>query len=295
LGGFLFLAIPPAVNQSVAFAQQVPNYIGTLEEQQGPIRGFLREYNLEGQLDTAIENAKEQADELAAQIANTFVKGVGSLLNGVVTVLFILVLTFLMLVEGPGWVSRAFGLYDDDEKRKHHKELISRMNRVVSAYVNGQVLIAAIAAMGALVALLVLAAFFNVPYSLALPLAGVIFIASMIPMIGATLGTILVTFVLLFSDVTAALIFLAYFVVYQQIENNMVQPAVQSRSVELTALSVLVAVLVGVYLLGILGALLAIPIAGCIRVLVNDHIEHRRKARESQRTPIGKVKKALSK
>jgi predicted PurR-regulated permease PerM len=170
------------------------------------------------------------------------------------------------------------------------------MYRVVSAYVNGQVLIAAIAATGALVALLVLAAFFDVPYSLALPLSGVIFITSMIPMIGATIGTIIVTLVLLFSDISAAFIFMAYFIVYQQIENNLVQPAVQSRSVELTALSVLAAVLVGVYLLGILGALLAIPIAGCIRVLVNDFVEHRHDKIKSQpENVIHKVKKAVSK
>jgi len=290
IGGFLVLAIPPAVNQTIIFSKQVPGYIDSLNNQQGPVREFLGQYGLEEQLDDAIDNAKAQANDFAKSVGTAFVSGVGSLLNGVITVLTVLVLTFLMLIEGPAWMRRVWALYTDDEKREHHRELTRRMFRVASGYVNGQVIVASIAAMSSLAVLLLLGAIFDLPFSTALPLAGVVFITSMIPMIGATLGAIIVTIVLLFIDISAALVFLAYFIVYQQIENNVIQPVVQSKTVELTALSVFTAVVLGISLLGIVGGILAIPIAGCIRVLVKDYIEHKEK--ESKSNPENLLHKA---
>lgn len=275
IGSLLVLAVPPAVKQTVEFSQQVPRYIDTLEDQQAPLRDFLGRYNLEPQLDAAIDNAKAQADDFARSVGSAFVSGVGSILNGVITLLTVLVLTFFMLVEGPAWVRRLWFLYDDDAKRERHKELLNKMYRVVSGYVNGQVLVASIAGISSLAVLLLLGAIFDLPFSTALPLAAVIFISSMIPMIGATIGAVIVVIVLLFNNVSAALIFLAYYLIYQQIENNVIQPVVQSRSVELTALGVLTAVILGISLFGILGAIVAIPVAGCIRVLVLHWVERR--------------------
>lgn len=294
LGGFLVLAVPPAVNQTVSFAQEVPRYIDSLEQQQGPVRDFLRRYNLEAQYQSSIEDAKGRVAELASGLGSAFISGVGALFSGVIALITVLVLTFLMIVEGPRWLERIWALYLDDAKRERHERLARRMFNVVTSYVNGQVLVATIAAAGTLAVLLLLSGFLNVPLNAVLPLSGVVLITSMIPMIGATLGAVVVTLVLLFNDVTAALIFLGYFIVYQQIENNVVQPAVQSRSVELSALAVIVAVLIGVSLFGILGALVSIPVAGCIRVLVKDFIDHRRK--EAARQPenvLHKMKKAL--
>lgn len=281
IGALLVLAVPPAVRQTVIFSQQVPRYIDTLQDQRAPLRDFLARYNLENQLDTAVDNAKSQADDFAQGVGTAFVSGVGSLLNGVLTLLTVLVLTFFMLVEGPAWVRRLWTLYVDEAKRDRHRELVKRMYKVVSGYVNGQVLVAAIAGTASLAVLLVLGAVFHLPFSMALPLAAVIFLSSMIPMIGATIGAVIVVIVLLFNSVTAALIFLAYYLIYQQIENNVIQPVVQSRSVELTALGVLTAVIIGISLFGILGAIVAIPVAGCIRVLVTDWIERRQQHAES--------------
>jgi predicted PurR-regulated permease PerM len=103
-------------------------------------------------------------------------------------------------------------------------------------------------------------------------------------MIGATIGAVLVTLVLLLNSTPAALIFLAYFIVYQQIENNFIAPTIQSKRVELSALAVLSAILIGVNLFGLLGGLISIPIAGCIRVLVLHHLEHNRKIRSAKQS-----------
>lgn len=294
LGLLSVIAIPPAVNNTVALAQEIPGYIENLRQQQGPFRDFLQQYNLENQYESSISDVQNQISSLASGVGKAFVSGVGALLTGFISLLTVLVLTFLMIIEGPSWIRRWWAVYVDESKRERHEELASKMYRIVTGYVNGQVIVAAIAAASTLAVLLLLSGFLNVPINAVLPLAGVVFIASMIPMIGATIGAVVAFIVLAFNDITAALIFLAYFVIYQQIENNFVQPTVQSRTVELSALAVIVAVLIGVSLWGILGALVSIPVAASIRILVKDFMDHRQK--EAARQPenmLHKVKKAI--
>jgi predicted PurR-regulated permease PerM len=117
--------------------------------------------------------------------------------------------------------------------------------------------------------------FFQVPVSAAIPLTGLIFVTDLIPMIGATIGAVIITVVLALNDFGSALVFVVYFIIYQQIENNFIQPLVQSRTVALSALSVLVAVILGISLFGLVGGIVAIPVAGCVRVLLIDYMEHR--------------------
>ncbi len=293
LGGLLVLAVPPAVKQSVNFAQQVPGYIDQLQRQQGPVRSFFARYGLQTQLDAAVENAKNQSAAVAKNIGSGFVGGVSLALNGLVTIITVLVLTFLMLIEGPRWMDRFWALYQNPVKRERHRHIVKRMYRTVSAYVNGQVMVASIAASGTAITLLVLSSFLPVPVGIIIPLAGIVWLTSMVPMIGATIGATLVTLVLLFNSPAAALVFLVYFIVYQQIENNLIQPVVQSRTVELSALGVLTAVLLGINLAGILGGLVAIPTAACLRILINDYLEHRQQPADEAKSALGRVKDAL--
>ena len=105
------------------------------------------------------------------------------------------------------------------------------------------------------------------------------------------MGAVIVTLVLLLNAPGAAVIFAVYFFVYQQIENNIISPTIQSKKVELSALSVLVSILIGVSLFGLIGGIVSIPIAGCIRVLMIDYLDHARNEREhkTSRTTIAKL------
>jgi predicted PurR-regulated permease PerM len=293
LGGFFVLVVPPAIQETARFVQNVPHMIDEASKQRGGIESFLRHYNLDSQVNTAIENAKNQFSQTAQNIGNLLVGGVGVILSGLVTVILVLVLTFFMLVEGPAWMERVWGLYDDPDRLKHHKALISRMYRIVTGYVNGQILVAGIAATAALCVLLVLSAVFHLSLSLALPLAVIVFLCGMIPMIGSTLSAIIVPLVLLFSSFTAAIIFLVYFIIYQQIENNFIAPTIQARSVELSALAILCAILIGVSLFGLLGGVIAIPVAGCLRVLLIHYLEHARRERQEKSTPLHRLASKL--
>ena len=294
LGGFMVLVVPPVIEQSAKFANTVPDLIDEANSQRYIFDDFIQRYGLEDAVNSSVENAKNQAASVAANLGNTLVGGVGTILGGLANLLLVLVLTFLMLIEGPVWMRRMWGLYDNQERLERHQSLVKRMYRIVTGFVNGQLAVAGIAAISTLIILLTLSATLDLPTNLAVPLSVVIFFTGMIPMIGATIGAVLVGLVLLFNSPTAALIFIIYFVVYQQVENNFISPTIQSKNVELSALTILAAILIGITLGGLLGGIVAIPIAGCLRVLLLDQLELSRKKRlQDEPNPVKKlIKKA---
>ncbi len=276
LGLFAYVAAPPIVQQTNDFVNNFPQYIEDLSNKQGSFSAFLEKYQLQDELDQFIEKAKQESGAVASGIGSSVVSGVSSVLNGTISLITILVLTFLMLIEGPAWVGRMWRLYSDERKLKRDQRLITRMYKVVTGYVNGQVLVAGVNAACAMVVLFILTRIFSeVPLGAVLPLTGIIFIAALIPMFGATIGAIIATTVLLFNNIPAAIIFLIYYILYQQIENNVIQPVVQARTVQLSALGVVTAAIIGITLFGIIGAIIAIPVAGCVRVLIADYIENK--------------------
>jgi predicted PurR-regulated permease PerM len=114
----------------------------------------------------------------------------------------------------------------------------------------------------------------GVPYAVALGL--IVAILDLVPLAGATIAAILVTTVAFLDTTTSGVIVLVFFVIYQQLENHVLQPIVYGRTVQLSPLAVLIAVLIGAELAGVIGALAAIPVAGTIQVLLRDWLEHRR-------------------
>lgn len=291
LGALLLLVVPPVIEQSSKFASTVPTLIDDVTNQRHFIDDFVKQYGLEEQLNNSIEQAKQQASGVANDIGKVMVNGVTSLLNGAVTLIIILVLAFLMLIEGPQWMDRIWGLYQDPQRLRRHRDVVQKMYRVVVGYVNGQLSVAMIAATGTLLVVLLLSMMFNLPANLALPLAAIIFLMDLIPMVGATIGAVVVGLVLLLNDTSAAIIFAIYFFIYQQVENNWIGPVIQSKKVELSALSVLVAILIGVALFGFLGAIISIPVAGCLRVLMVDYLRHAELEREEKsiKNPVTKL------
>jgi len=294
LGGLLVTVVPPVIEQSSKFANTVPGLIDEAADQRDVFTDFIHRYGLEDQVDSAIENAKQQASSVAANIGNLIVSGAGAVFSGATTLLFVIVLAFLMLIEGPMWLKRVWGLYEDPDRLERHRDLVYKMYRVVTGYVNGQITIATIASVSTLVVVLILSAIFPLPGNLALPLATIIFLTGLVPMVGATIGAIIVTLILLLNSAPAALAFLIYFIIYQQIENNFIAPTIQSKRVELSALGVLSAILIGISLFGLLGGLISIPIAGCLRVLLLHYLDHTRKIRKAKESK-NPVKRLIAK
>jgi predicted PurR-regulated permease PerM len=186
----------------------------------------------------------------------------------VVATITILFMTYFMLLEGPSWVERFFGLLPE-ASRPRWRRVGNEIYRTVGGYVTGNLLISLIAGVLTTVVLLIL----GVPYAVALGL--IVAILDLIPLAGATIAAILIGIVAFIHSIPAGIIVIVFFIVYQQVENHVLQPVVYGRTVELSPLAVLISILIGAELAGIIGALGAIPVAGSIQVIVNDWLAHR--------------------
>jgi predicted PurR-regulated permease PerM len=158
------------------------------------------------------------------------------------------------------------------------------MYGVVSGYVTGQLTVSAIGATCAGLFVFIISFIFpDVPKQLAMPTAAITFLLSLIPMFGATIGGIIITLLLALNSIPAAIVYAIYFVVYQQIENSFISPHIQSKKNDLTALMVLGAVTIGLYMFGVIGGIIAIPIAGSIRILIQEFLENRNNTPDSKK------------
>ncbi|HEX7963233.1 MAG TPA: AI-2E family transporter [Candidatus Saccharimonadales bacterium] len=262
--GFLALIVPPLVRQSSTFISAAPSLVQDLQAQDSPAGRFIQKYHLQDQVD----KFSHQLSGRLGNIGGTAVSGVMKLGSSVFSVLTILVLTFMMLIEGPRWL-RFFRDLIPDEHHSRADRLALDMYKVIKGYVNGQVVLAFIASCMLLPALLIL----HVSYPAALVV--VVFICGLIPLIGHSIGAVIVTAVALFHSPVTAIIVLAYYILYQQIENYIIQPRIQANSTNMSPLLVFSAVIIGVNFGGLFGGLVAIPVMGCIRIALLDYLRTR--------------------
>jgi len=167
------------------------------------------------------------------------------------------------------------------------------MYSVVTGYVTGQLSVSAIAGTVAGLVVFVLSFIFNVPANFALPTAAIVFVLSLIPMFGAMIGAILVSLVLVFNDPTAALAFLVFFIIYQQVEANFISPKIQSKRIDLSALAILGSVTIGIYLFGIAGGIISIPIAGSVKILTEEYFKRAKRNRAKSAQPFNRLLKKI--
>jgi predicted PurR-regulated permease PerM len=191
------------------------------------------------------------------------------LVNSLFALITILVLTAFLLGSGHVWVDRLLDLRPPDHAARIRKAL-DHMARTVGGYVGGILAQATVAGVAAWIVLTIL----GVPFAAALAI--IVFFADLIPLVGATLGAILVAVVTLFTDFpTATIIWAIFSIVYQQVENTLIQPQIQKRAVNVHPFVVLVAVLFGSTLLGVLGALVAIPVAASVQIALREWWDYR--------------------
>jgi len=281
LGGFIALVTPSIVRNTQSFINDVPHLIQEARDKNSTINRLVARYNLQGQ-ESALTN---QITSRVHNIAGGAVSTVTQLAKSMVSVIIILVLTFMMLVEGPYWVSTVHNLVPN-KRSARLKSLTDDMYKVIRGYVNGQVILAAIAAVLIMPAVLIL------HLSNPLALMVIIFLAALIPLIGHWIGATIITIVALFHSPWAALIILSYYVFYINVEGYVIQPKLQANTTNLSPLLVFLAVVIGVNFGGLLGGLVAIPAMGCLRVIVVDYLHTRGDLRKVDATnqPIEETK-----
>jgi predicted PurR-regulated permease PerM len=270
------LIVPPLVGQVSDFVEELPDFIDDVTAGRGPL-GFLQDdYQLVDRIREAIEEGGAAGvlglSESVLDVARSIVTAV----VGVVTIIF---LTFFMLLEGPRTVQRLLGLLPDGT-RVRYERVGHEIYRTISGYVTGNLFISLIAGVVSTIVL------FAVGSDYAIALGLLVAILDLIPLAGATLAAIFVsTIILIETDWIRFVIVVAFFIAYQQLENHVLQPLVYGRTVQLSPLAVLCAVLVGAELAGILGALVAIPTAGSLLAVGREVLLYRRES--SIETPPG--------
>jgi predicted PurR-regulated permease PerM len=190
--------------------------------------------------------------------------------TGVAGVITIFILAFLMVLEGPKLVDGGLNIVDNPRRRQRIRKVGADCAKSITGYISGNLVISIICGVLTYAALKIM----GVPFAGLIALF--VAIADLIPLIGATLGAIVAVSAAALHSLPALIVLAIFFVAYQQLENHVLQPLILSRTVKLNPLAVLVAILVGIELAGILGAFLAIPVAGIIQVIVRDVWDHRK-------------------
>jgi predicted PurR-regulated permease PerM len=260
----------------VAAAAQAP---------EGPteyIKGIAQQYGLGGIFERYSDQLAALRDQLGQLLQNFFLSTgeiAVSAAGFVAALATVLTLTFFLLLGSERYVNAGVGLFPEA-----HRPLVRRLLKqsagAISGYITGNLAISVICGVITFVVLLIL----GMPY--AAPLALLVAVLDLIPLVGATLGGALLVVVGLFVEPWKAVVLLVFVLIYQQVESNFLQPMVYSKAVQLNGLVILIALLVGGQLLGIPGALLAIPVAEIIRIVVTEILAYRRTSQEANEPAV---------
>jgi predicted PurR-regulated permease PerM len=260
-GVFVWSIVPPLVEQGTKLIADVPGYLKKLPEQSRPFRELSDRYNLTNRL-------SDLAATLPAKIAASALSLVQQFFGAVVSTLTVLVLAIYFMADMPRMRRGLVRLFPH-RRRPQVAEIVNVVVDKVGAYMIGNLIISLFAGVSTFLCLELV----RVPF--ALPLAIAVAITDLIPLIGATLGAALCVLVAFFTvDLwPAAVVVLVFFIVYQQVENYLIAPRVLRNTVDLSSVAVLLVALIGASVLGVVGALMAIPIAAAVKVVISPTIE----------------------
>ena len=265
LGLFAFLLIsfiPPLVSQSESLTKHLPHAADSVINGNGFWSDQIRKYNL-------VDRIRQSQDQLGSYVSNAGSQAFGigkAIFSGAIAASTIIVLLIFMILEGPRWVE-IFWKVVPLRRREHDKKIVHLMYRAVTGYVTGNLLTSAIIAVAVALVLTI------VGVSYAIPLGIFVGMIDLLPLVGATLGAVLVVLVAFFTSFTAGIVTLVFFLIYQQIENHVLQPIVYGKTVEISPLLVLIAVLIGATVGGLIGALVAIPVFASLQIVIRDYAE----------------------
>jgi predicted PurR-regulated permease PerM len=273
VGGLLTAFAVPLATQGTDLAGQLPTIIGDARAGRGPVGDLLERTNALQFVQNNEARIREFATGLGTPALN-LLRGIGT---GIVAAVTIFVLSYLAVLEGPKVVDGTLALFPP-----HRAERIRRVTRdcakTVTGYISGNLLISAICGVLTYAVL----KFSGVQFAALIALF--VAIADLIPLVGATLGAVVASIAAFLHSVPAGIAVVIFFIIYQQLENHLLQPVIFARTVKLNPLAVLIAILLATELAGILGALLAIPVAGIIQVVLRDVWDHRRGAPKTEPT-----------
>jgi predicted PurR-regulated permease PerM len=272
------LIVPPLITEANNFAENVPAYaddVTSFVQDNERLRNINEDYDITGKLEEEAGKLPERLGGAAGTLRDI---GFG-IVNSLFALLTILVLTAFLLGSGRTWVDAIIASRPPEQRARLRRSL-ENMASAVGGYVAGALTIAVIAGVATYIVLAILGVPFKGPLAV---LAGLF---SLIPLVGATIAAVLIGVVTLFEDFpTATIIWTIWAIVYQQLENHLIQPQIQKRTVHVHPFVTIVAVLFGGTLLGVMGAIVAIPVAASIQILLREYVDVRTLSIKRQAPP----------
>jgi predicted PurR-regulated permease PerM len=265
VGGLLTAFAVPLAQEGTQLATQLPVLINDARAGRGPVGDLLERTNALQWVQDNEARIRDFATGLGTPALN-LVRGASTAVVATVT---IFVLSYLAVLEGPKVVTGTLNLFPA-QRAERIRRVTRDCAKTVTGYISGNLLISVICGVLTYAVLKI----FGVPFAGLIALF--VALVDLIPLVGATLGAVVAIIGAFVHSVPAGIAAVVFFVLYQQLENHVLQPLIFARTVKLNPLAVLVAILLAVELAGILGALLAIPIAGIIQVVLRDLWDHRR-------------------
>ena len=265
ISGLAALFIVPLATEGRNLATQLPDLINQTRQGKGPIGDLLRRTNAL----KYVQNHQTQIQAFAKGLTTPAAGLLKGIVTGVAGTVTIFVMAYLMVLEGPKLVDGALSLFEPRTGTRIQR-VAADCAKSITGYISGNLLISIICGVLTYIVLLIL----GVPF--AVLIAVFVAVVDLIPMIGATIGALVGVAAAFVHSVPAGIIVIVFFLVYQQLENHALQPVIYARTVKLNPLTVIIAILVAAELAGILGALLAIPIASMLQVVIRDVWDHRR-------------------
>lgn len=270
----IWVICPVVISETSKFIQQFPQ---TFEETVGGwdgVNSIAANFGINDLTGKTLAAIEEFAGRIFGDVGNFIISSLGTVTNVITASLLTMVLTLLFLLEGPKTVNRFWNFLAKYKKKEYveaRRQTVSKMANVVSTYVAKQVAVALLDGCASALIVFILSLIFGFSSGLALPMGLTTMICYLIPMFGPIIGCILVALVLLISNPWAAVIFVAIYIVYCQIESNLIAPKLHGGALNLPALVILIAITIGIYAFGLLGALIAIPVAGCIKIFITEY------------------------
>jgi predicted PurR-regulated permease PerM len=262
------LIVPTIITEGTRFADNVPQYardVTNFVEDNRRLREINQDYDITSRLEQEAEKLPDRLGGAAGALRDV---GLG-IVNSLFALITILVLTAFLLANGRAWTDRMIATRPPEQRERLRRSL-DRMGAAVGGYMAGALTIALIAGVATYIVLLILGVPFRAPLAV---MAGLF---SLIPLVGATIAAVLIGVVTLFENFpTATIIWAIWAIVYQQFENHVIQPQIQKRTVNVHPFITIVSVLFGATLLGVLGALVAIPVAASIQILFREYVDIR--------------------
>ena len=285
--GIGILLVPSLVNQAEELATNVPEYAQDVTDfvnENNTLNSLNEKYDFTSEIEKAAGEAPTKIGDAAEILKDIGVGVVNSVFAGVT----ILVLSIFMVGGGPRWIESFLRTQPPDRAERVDRALRHSAN-AIGNYIGGALFQATLAAICAFIVLTILGAPF------AAPLALLVLFFDLIPVVGATIASVLIAIVMLFVNFpVGVIVWIVFAIVYQQIENYLIQPQVQKRATKIEPFVTLVAVLFGSTLFGVVGAILAIPTAATLQILVREYLDFRRESLIGRGTPEGPAPKVTS-